>query len=288
VIDWNTIPLKDRKTKFKEISEGKSLLLKTAMLTNMYEGCDSVLINCGPTAAEFDYETIKEFCKDKVLFTVKVVTQKYEKITDVHISNTYATWHFPKQRPYLVLTRQEMPHGYENWINTDMIELETHSLYFKNEPDIMWGSDITARHSNSVCLANRWEENSFKNNPYNRIIGPGIMNDTIVPLLVHTGVSKVSILGWDGAQMRENGSIEHFYDHEPQYTPTMNYVSPHTNKFNLNNLKSDTDKCERDIGQSGEERLAEYLTENNIELEILTKNSTITDKIKRNYVLYKQ
>ncbi len=288
MVNWSEIPLKERKSKYREISKDKSLLVKTAMLSGIFKNHEAVLISCGPSASEFNYETIKNYCKDKALFTVKTATQKYKDITDVHVSNFYATFQFPADRKYMALTRQEMPIGYANWINTDMIELETHCLQFDNEPDVMWGSDVTARHSNSVCMANRWEENTFKNNPYNRIIGPGIMNDMIVPLLVHTRVKKVSILGWDGAQIRENGSIEHFYDSEPEYTPTINYVSPHTNKFNLYDLKSDTNECERDIGQSAEDRIVQYLAENNIEMEILTKNSTITDKIKRNYVLYKQ
>jgi hypothetical protein len=135
----------------------------------------------------------------------------------------------------------------------------------------------------SVINANRWEENSFIKNPYNRIIGPGIMNDMVVPLLVHFGVKKASFLGWDGAKITDDGSINHFYDIEKQYTPTLNYVS---NKFNLNNLKSDTDECEQQIAERGEQDVLRFLNSKNIEIEILTKNSTVTSKITRNYALY--
>ena len=284
MIDWSTIPVKDRKTKYKEISFGKNLLVKTAMLTNIYKNLECVLINCGPSASEFDYDVISEFCKDKPLITVKTVTQKYSEITDVHISNFYATFQFPKERNYIVLTRQETPLGYKNWVNPDLVEHHTHCEAFDNEPDTMWGSDITARHSKSVVNANRWTENSLKNNPYNRIIGPGIMNDMIVPLLVHFGVKKVSILGWDGAKIQTDGSIKHFYDTETQYKPTMNYVS---NKFDLNNLKSDTHECEQQIAKRGEEAILNYLKNCNIEIEILSKSSDVSKSISRNFLLYK-
>lgn len=283
MIKWSEIPVKERKAKYKQISDGKSLLVKTAMLTNIYKNLDCVLINCGPSASEFDKEVIADFCKDKPLFTVKTVTKKYSDITDIHISNFYATFQFPQERDYIVLTRQEMPLGYNNWINPDLVEHDTLCETFENEPDTLWGSDVTARHSNSVVNGNRWEENSLKNNPYNRIIGPGIMNDMIVPILVHTGIKKVSILGWDGAKIQKDGSIKHFYDLEPQYKPTINYVS---NKFDLNNLKSDTAECEQKIAKRGEDHILDYFKTKNIEIEILTKNSAISNSIKRNYILY--
>ena len=283
MFSWSNYSVKERKAKYKQISKGKDLLVKTAMLSGIYDGLECVLINCGPSALEFDKEVIADFCKDKPLFTVKTVTQKYSDITDVHISNFYATFQFPKERDYLVLTRQEMPLGYNNWINADLVEHDTLCETFDNEPDTMWGSDITARHSRSVVNGNRWAENTFKNNPYNRIIGPGIMNDMVVPLLEHTGVKKVSILGWDGAKIQKDGSINHFYDAEPQYKPTINYVS---NKFDLNNLKSDTDECEQKIAKRGEDSILDYFTSIGIEMEILTKTSAISDRIKRNFVLY--
>ena len=283
MIKWSKIPTKDRKNVYREKSSGKSLLLKTAMLKDIYKDLECVCFMAGPSLCEFDQDVIESFCKDKPVISIKTAAQKFRDITDVCITNHYATFDFPVDRPYMVLSRQETPLGYENWINTDLVELNTHRINFLNQPDTLWGSDTSARHSRSVVNANRWEENSFINNPFNRIIGPGIMNDMIVPLLVHFGVKKVSFLGWDGAKIQEDGSIRHFYDIETQYKPTLNYVS---NKFNLNNLKSDTTECEQQIAERGETSVLRYFTSKNVDIEILTKNSTVTNEIKRNYVLY--
>jgi len=265
------------------MSAGKSLLLKTAMLKDIYKGLECVVLNCGTSVSEFPKEKIEEFCQNKPVFTVKTSTLKFKDITDVCITNFYATFQFPKERDYIVLARQEMPLGYKNWVNPDLIEKGTFNESFDNEPDVLWGSDVTARHSNSVVVSNRWHENSLDNSPYNRILGPGIMNDMIIPILVHSGVKKISILGWDGAKIEKDGSINHFYDSEPEFKPTLNYISEN---FNVNNLKSDMDECEQQIGQKGEQGILKYLAEKEIEIEILTKNSLITEKISRNYVLY--
>ena len=280
---WNKIPLKERKQKFKDMSRGKSLLLKNAMLRGIYEGLECLCISAGTSTSEFEYQTIKEYAKNKPMFTIKTSTMKYKDITDVCITNYYASFHFPSERPYMVLARQETPLGYNNWVNKELIEMSTFSEKFQNEPDILWGSDITARHSNSVVNGNRWVENEIENSGYNRIIGPGLMNDMVVPIMVHCGIKKINILGWDGAKIQPDGSIKHFYDNEPKYKPTLNYVS---NKFNLNNLKSDTHECEQQIAKRGEESLLRYLVSKGIEINILTKHSEINSQIKRNYTLY--
>ena len=169
---------------------------KTAMLKDMYKGCECVCFLAGPSLCEFDQSKIESFCNNKPVFSLKTSAIKFESITDICITNHYATFNFPAERDYVVLSRQEMPLGYKNWINTDLIDIETHSIKFENEPDTLWGSDVSTRHSMSVINADRWEENSFMNNPYNRIIGPGIMNDMVVPLLVHFGVKKLAF--WVG------------------------------------------------------------------------------------------
>lgn len=283
MFQWAKIPLKQRKHKFRDMSRGKSLLLKNAMLKGIYEGLECLCVSAGTSTSEFGYEIIREYAKDKPMFTVKTSTMKYKDITDVCITNYYASFHFPSEREYVVLARQEMPLGYKNWVNKDLIEMSTFSEQFENEPDILWGSDTTARHSNSVVNANRWVENEIQNSGYNRIIGPGLMNDMIIPIMVHCGIKKINMLGWDGAKIQPNGSIKHFYDNEPEYKPTLNYVS---SKFNLNNLKSDTNECEQQIAKRGEESLLRYLTDKGIEINILTKHSEINSQIKRNYALY--
>ena len=283
MIKWNDIPIKDRKRVYLEKSKDKSLLVKNIMLKNMYKGLECLCVSAGISTSEFDKEKVVEFAKDKPFFAVKTAALKFEDEIDICITNFYATFKFPSIRKYVVLARQEMPHGYKNWINPDLVDTKTLCEKFENKPDILWGSDTTARHSRSVVNANRWEENSIDNNAYNRIIGPGIMNDMVVPILVHCGVSKINMLGWDGAKIEEDGSIKHFYDLETEYKPTLNYVS---NKFDLNNLKSDTPECEQKIAKRGEESVLRYLNSKGIEINIMSKQSLITKKIKRNYVLY--
>ena len=231
----------------------------------MYKGLECVCFLAGPSLCEFEQEKIEKFCENKPVFSLKTSALKFNSITDVCITNHYATFNFPEKRDYIVLSRQETPLGYENWINPDLVDLDTLSNKFENTPDTLWGSDTTARHSRSVINANRWEENLFINSPYNRIIGPGIMNDMVVPLLVHLALKKSASLVGMEQKYKTMEQLNIFMILKIQYKPTLNYVS---NKFNLNNLKSDTGECEQQIAVRGEEEVFKFLSSKNIELEI--------------------
>jgi len=280
---WLTVPIKERKVVFRKLAKNRTREQKTKLFKNMFYGAESVCFLTGVSLNEFTTSKVEKFCENKVVFAVKTAAQKFDNVVDICITNSYNTFHFPEDRNYLVFARQDMPINQPNWVNLELIKNSTHSLTFKNNPDILWGSDVSAGHSRSVCNANRWEENSFDNNPDNRIIGPGIMNDMVVPILVHTGVSKVSFLGWDGSRLDNNGNIKHFYDIEKKYSPEMNFV---TDDFDMKNLKSDLPEHEQEIGQRSEIHLTNYLKSNNIDIEILTKNSNINSQINRNFIFY--
>tara|TARA_R100001129_G_C5315323_1_gene246236 strand:+ start:62 stop:919 length:858 start_codon:yes stop_codon:yes gene_type:complete len=282
---WLTVPLKERRFFFKKLANKRTRQQKTKLFKNMFQGSEAVCFLTGVSLNEFPVDKIQKFCENKVVFAVKTAALKFPNIVDICITNSYNTFHFPKEKNYLVFARQDMPINYKNWVNADLIKKNTYALNFVNEPDILWGSDVSAGHSKSVCNANRWNENSFDNNPDNRIIGPGIMNDMVAPILVHTGVTKVSFLGWDGSRLDQNGNIKHFYDIEESYKPTMNYV---TDDFDMNNLKADLPEHEQEIGQRSEIHLTKYLEYNNIDIEILTKNSNINSYVNRNFVLYEE
>lgn len=283
MIDWKKIPVKERKKVYKEKSQGKTLIEKTKMLKGIYEGLEGVCLSTGPSLLEFPKKEIEDFCEGKPVFTIKTATMKFSKIVDVGITNFYNTYQIHPKRKYIVLARQEMPLNYPNWINQDLIERQTYFNSFIYEPEVLWGSDVTAKHSMSVCKANRWEENSLDNNPTNRIIGPGIMNDMVVPILIHAGLSKVDFLGWDGSDLNSKGNIKHFYDVEKQYRPMMNRV---TDRFDLNNLKSDLNEHEQEIGKKAQKDMLDYFLKNNCTPRILTKNSSVHSSFIRNEALY--
>jgi len=284
MINWKEVAVKDRKNVYKEICKNKSLEEKTKLLKNIYEGLEGVCLVTGPSLLEFSQEKIEQFCKDKPVFAVKTATLKFSKVVDVCITNSYNTYQPHPKRKYLVLARQETPIQFNNWINQDLIEKNTFYNSFFYEPDILWGSDTTVGHSKSVCKTNKWKENSLENTPINRVLGPGIMYDMIVPILIHTGLSKVGFLGWDGSDLDKKGNIKHFYDVEKKYRPMMNCV---TDDFDLNNLKADLQEHEQQIGTNAQARLYEYFVESGCQPEILTKNSSINSSFPRNDILYK-
>ena len=208
---------------------------------------------------------------------------KYAKITDICVTNFYNTFDFEGVLPFLFLARNEAPIGYVNQVNLNLINPKTHITKFKGKVDILWGCDNRCLHSNSVCNANRWEENTLDKQPTDRILGPGILNDMAIPVMMHTGVSKIKIIGWDGSVLDEKGSVEHFYDIEEQFRPVANCMR---RNLDLSTIKADLKEDEQQVVRKAELDIKNFLNNNGIEIEILTKLSHVDKAIKRNFELY--
>ncbi|MDA7474865.1 hypothetical protein N8981_03220 [Planktomarina temperata] len=64
---------------------------------------------------------------------------------------------------------------------------------------------------------NNISEYSIENSGLNRPIGPGIMYESVLPILAYLKVKKIITVGWDIAA--ENGSNTHFYNNRRLATP---------------------------------------------------------------------
>lgn len=251
---------------------------QTDLLENYCDDCEVVVLTTGPSLLDYSSEKIKDFCKDKIVLSVKTASLKFEDITHFSITNFYNTFQLTGNEKYVTLARRETKWGTQNFVNGHLVLRETWTNSFNIKPDILWGCDNTVQHSRSVCHANRWKENELRYQKINRILGPGILNDMVIPVAVHLGASKIYFLGWDGSRLNYNGNVKHFYTIEKQYTPTINLINPN---FNLNNLKADLEFDEQKIVRNSELSLLNYLNSKNIESYILSKSSSVNNKFKR-------
>jgi len=284
-VNWSDIDVKERKKVFRQIAAEKNMSRedKTKLLKNMYEGLECVCLTTGGSLSEFTKEKIEEMYGEIPVFSVKMAAIKYAKITDICVTNFYNTFDFEGVLPFLFLARNEAPIDHPNQVNLNLINPKTHVTEFKGEVDILWGCDNRCLHSNSVCNANRWEENTLDKQPTNRILGPGILNDMAIPVMMHTGVSKIKIIGWDGSVLDEKGSVEHFYDIEEQFRPVANCMR---RNLDLSTIKADLKEDEQQVVRKAELDIKNFLNNNGIEIEILTKLSHVDKAIKRNLELY--
>jgi hypothetical protein len=88
------------------------------------------------------------------------------------------------------------------------------------------------------------------------------------------------MMGWDGSDVKSNGTINHFYDIEKQFEPTMNLIS---SEFDLRDLKADLPIDEQEIVRNATKDIKNYLSNNGIGISIVTKGSTVDECIPRDY-----
>ena len=275
---WKKISLKDRKIFLKEKLKGLSLEDKTDLLFNSFEGEECVCLATGMSLLDYSEDKVREFCKDKVVLSVKTASLKFKHVTDICVTNYYNSFSFSGNEDFLLLSRQETLLDHPNWVNAGLVTPETYAANFPFSPDVLWGCDTSGKHSNSVCNANRWKENELSKRKVNRLLGPGILNDMAIPTMVHLGVSKIYFLGWDGSLLDKKGKVKHFYDLERKYKPNLNKIR---SDLDLKIVKSDLPKDEQQVVRDAEEDIVKYFASKEIDIFTLSKTSNITNNIPR-------
>ena len=281
-INWSDYPVKERAGVAKAaLKTAETYEESNDILKDMYKGESVVCIATGSSILDFTREQLSEMIGHIPVFALKTAAKRHCDIVDVCVSNYYNT--FDEEVPYLFLARQEAPHTGGNIVNANIVYPGTYKAVFENFPDLQWGSDTSGLHALSVCNANRWEENSIENSPFDRILGPGCLNDMAIPVMVHMGVRHIRFIGWDGSDVKQNGTINHFYDVEKEFEPTMNSIS---RSFDLRNLKADLAIDEQEIVRNASSDIKSYLLNNGVSMSIASKNSTVDENIERDYTFY--
>tara|TARA_R100000734_G_C3318006_1_gene111691 strand:+ start:1450 stop:2295 length:846 start_codon:yes stop_codon:yes gene_type:complete len=281
MINWDEIPIKERKNVLRKLNKGKSREQKTDLLYNAYKGLECVCLTTGPSLLDYPEEEINKFCEGRVVVSIKTASLKFKNVTDICVTNYYNSYKFSNNEPFLILARQETPIWHNNWVNKNLVTEESYSNFFPFQPDILWGCDNTVGHSKSVCYANRWEDNELTKQKTNRILGPGVLNDLAIPVMVHLGVKKVYFLGWHGSRLNNQGKLDYAYKIENKHKPNLNAIKE---SLDCRILKSDTSKDECSLITESELDILEYFNKKQIEVSILSKNSEIDKKFKREQI----
>lgn len=278
MFNWDSIELKERKYAYKQLSMNKTIEEKTDLLRNMFSGKECVCLATGPSLLDYSKQAIDEFCKDKVVVSVKTAAVRHLDVTDICVTNFYNSYKFSNDEPFLILARQEVPLGNKNFVNRMLVEHSSFMTKLPFKPDILWGCNNLVAHSKSVCYANRWNENELTKQKVNRILGPGILNDMAIPVMVHLGVKKIYFLGWDGSQVDNRGRVKHFYKIDRTIQPNINVIRE---DLDCRILKADTAKHEQEIVTNSEIDIYRYLSSKRISPFILSTQSHVDKVFKR-------
>ena len=227
---------------------------------NCHLGKSAVILTCGPSLSEFDKGKMENFCKDKVVFTIKQAIKKYPNISNYHFFNDNNFCKYNTSA--LKIASSANPEGAKRviWRNQDIdLTFRITSKSWKINDSISYNNDFSRMMIQEGETSRQW--------------GPGIMYETVLPFVIYTGIKKIYINGWDYTTV--GGKLKHYYDERK------------AKKHLINTGK--------DIGTMsfGEEKyflrstdyLFDFLKERGIEIIIMSKCSRISDKFERIYEL---
>lgn len=195
------------------------------VLKDQYSEDTAYVIAGGPSLNNHSAEYLKEYLKDKLVFSIKQSYEILREVTDFHILN------FTNFKPY-------------DWANNNSIV--TWAIFEQFHPEMIAKNDLTCDlmipiyrnnpqtgggvgpDKMSFSVAERGDFDLLKLDHsevgFNQPWAPGIMYEICIPLALYLGCKKIVTIGWDIGDIKsfENGPgddtqrvfQDHFYGDE--------------------------------------------------------------------------
>lgn len=223
---------------------------------DIYSDKDVVIFTCGPSLSEFDKEKMEQFCKDKIVFTVKQAFHKYKDITNFHFFNDN---NFLKYDTKAVKIASS---GNLQWAKSQ--------VWGEQEIDLCFQIiNATGRIENSISHMENFNLMLF-DSQIQRIWGPGIMYETVLPFAIHTGTKKIYVNGWDYT-VANDGTLKHYYDEEKAEKVLINTGQKIGTMV----------RNERDVFLRSTKALNIFLKKRGIDLCLISNSSCLEESIER-------
>jgi hypothetical protein len=209
------------------------------------------LVSCGPSINKIELDLLKDKLKDKLVFCVKQAYDLIPEICDVHIMNTH-NW-----KQYTYTSNPITVYGVaQSYLNEQLYRISTEQtkcdLWFPviNPPYIT--------DNESTSYSKNFDNFFMLGNQYRTMWGKGVLYELVFPLAVYMGIKKIITIGWD--------IVSYSNEHEHYY--------------------SDPGECAPQPGENVQliestSELYNWLTRNNIELQILSDINPADQRIKR-------
>lgn len=163
---------------------------------DVFKDKEAIVISGGPSAVF--WKEIYEENRDAIIICIKqaIELDQLNRIAHLHFLNPYNIKKYKKKS------------------NGPLTFMTSHN----NAPKCYGSFDITMnidpkcnfKIENSTCALSSYESYTLKKTGLVRNFGPGIMHESVLPVLLHMGFKKVEIVGWDVA-LGDSG-IKHVYD----------------------------------------------------------------------------
>ena len=202
------------------IIEAKSLSSyeeRLSFLKDKFKGQTCYILGCGPSLKEIEKERLELEAKSNCLMTIKQSYFPFSDFVDFHFFNTNNYIRYPESKDKFYV-------GSSDWNN----ETVARANYWKTQQ-----VDICSRvigeivnrdnhgHGNSTRLPlskrqyfedfDGLENYTFEKTGLMREWGAGIIYENVLFFALHLGFDKVKTVGWDYADPKIEGLVEHFY-----------------------------------------------------------------------------
>ena len=251
------------KTKIENLKievQNKDLKQQMDILSDKYSGDECYILNCGPSLLDYDQKKLNDFLKNKLVFTVKQAYLRHGCVSDFHFFNCS---NLPKPKDHLG------PY-YENSKSSIFIASSNYNQYMRwskvQTSDVFFKVPIRTEIENEFLVkTGKIDEFLIKNN-LTRPCGPGIMYETVLFMAQHIGVKKIICIGWDLTD-KDNVDVQN-YNHF--YGSTEGLLN-----------RGDILPWEIEETRKFSETFYKWCENNNIELELASTRSALSDKIPR-------
>jgi len=241
-----------------QIHSVDSLEEKIEALKDSFKGEICYLLTCGPSLKEHSPEYLREKFKNKLVFGVK---QAYNYVPDCINFHFWNCSNLPSLRGNMhyeyccgepiVVASSDYSLG-DRWGAA-----QVHDIFFK--------IPIRTEIDNEFLALTKKFDDHLLEKTLTRPCGPGIMLETVIPMAVHLGVSKIVALGWDlGHDVKTIEEHKHFFGGTEEL-------------YNRGDVLPWEIKANREASKD----LYIWLKEHNIELELASKSSFLNDIIPR-------
>ena len=221
-------------------------------LKNYFKGEKCVVFGCGPSLNDYEASFVKQKLHDHYFLCIKQAFYKYKDRCNIHFINDNNMIHYAYSDNQMIVTscgNKRFPF----------------QALLSKEPSFHFTIDDTNGYLGSITKTNNFHSNELKPS-FESIWGPGIMIETVIPFIVHSGFSDVKMLGWDYTDQRRT-VLPHYYSNNLR-SKFKNPASPEPSYLMPDLIKSS-------------DHLFNYFRMKNINVEILTDKSFVSSKFQR-------
>jgi hypothetical protein len=220
-------------------------------LKNLYDNETMYLVSCGPSINKIDINILKQKLKNKLVFCVKQAYDLMPDECDVHIMNTH-NW-----KTYTYTSDPIAVYG----VALSYLEGQLDKISSEQTKCDLWIPVINPPYitdSQATSYSKNFDNFYMLGNQFETMWGKGILYELALPLAIYMGVKKIVTIGWDIVSY--GNEHEHYYNAPSECTPqpgeTLQLIESTSELYN-------------------------WLSKNNIELQIVSDINPADQRIKR-------